>query len=100
MKAMRGIGLLWATVSPKIGIDPRCEEYFANPDWKGDELKIVLDPTVYTTMLAKLPARLGDRFKHYYIQPCSEDFGPAINFVKENPQWRLSLQTQKILNVE
>jgi hypothetical protein len=100
MLELRRMGLLWVTVSPKIGIDPDWEKYFANPLWCGDELKIVLDPTVCTTYLAKLPDRLGDRFKHYYIQPCSEDFGPAINFVKENPRWRLSLQTQKILNVE
>lgn len=44
---------------------------------------------------------------YYYAQPC--DTGDAeknkrnidycVNFVKQNPRWKISLQTQKILNV-
>lgn len=90
------------TCSPKIAVED-CMPYFKDPMWQGDELKIVLDPAFteqQLSMLRSLPKQLGKRFQHYYIQPCSEDFAPATNFVKENPQWRLSLQTHKILLIE
>lgn len=36
----------------------------------------------------------------YYLQPCScENTDEVIRKVKENPLWRLSLQTQKLLNI-
>lgn len=92
---------MWATVSPKFGIDPDCPSYFTNKDWRGDELKVVYDSKGKENhLLLRLPERLGDRFKHYYIQPCSEDYGPAVDFVKENQKWRLSIQTQKILKIQ
>lgn len=49
----------------------------------------------------------GIKADEYYVQPC--DTGNAaenekiiqecLNFIKENPKWKLSLQTQKILKV-
>lgn len=44
---------------------------------------------------------------HYFVQPCDTSdearnrdiINRCVNFVKQNPQWRLSLQTQKILRV-
>ena len=44
---------------------------------------------------------------HYFVQPCNTSdearnrviINRCVNFVKQNPQWRLSLQTQKILRV-
>ena len=92
---------LWTSVSPKLGIDPDCPSYFANKDWRGDELKVVYDSKGKGNhLLFRLPELLGDRFKHYYIQPCSEDYGSAVDFVKENQKWRLSIQTQKILKIQ
>lgn len=43
-----------------------------------------------------------------YVQPCyrkdtkknAENIEKVINYVKENPQWKISLQTQKILKVQ
>lgn len=66
-----------------------------------DELKVVYtgqDMSQYDSFNAK----------EYYVQPC--DFGPfkekneenikqVIEFIKKNPKWKLSLQTQKILRV-
>ena len=37
---------------------------------------------------------------HLFIQPCSENYQPAIDFVLKNPEWRLSIQTQKIIGVK
>ena len=36
----------------------------------------------------------------YYLQPCSgRNTKEVINYIKEYPKWKLSLQTHKILNV-
>jgi hypothetical protein len=34
-----------------------------------------------------------------YIQPCSEDFQPALEYVMRHPEWKLSIQLQKVLNI-
>lgn len=58
-----------------------------------DELKVVYesqDMSQYDHIQAK------DR----YLQPCScKNTDDVINFIKENPTWKLSLQTQKLLNI-
>ena len=44
---------------------------------------------------------------YYYVQPCDtgnkerneQIIAEVVKFIKKNPKWRLSLQTQKILNV-
>ena len=91
---------MWATVSPKFGIDKNIESYFGDGRWRGDELKVVFDTKEDLRILAQLPDILGERFSHYYIQPCSEDYEPAVNFVKENQKWKLSIQVQKILKIQ
>jgi hypothetical protein len=65
-----------------------------------DELKLVFDGI-------NEPQDYGIRATHYYLQPC--DTGDAelnskiveqcVKYIKENPKWKISLQTQKILNV-
>jgi organic radical activating enzyme len=38
---------------------------------------------------------------YYYLQPCSmENIEETVNKVKENIKWRLSLQTQKLINIK
>lgn len=77
----------WITVSPKTGV-----EYDLPAVW-GDELKIVLD--------GKIDPHIFDScsFKHRFIQPCSGDFISAVQWVKENPTWRLSVQTHKLIGI-
>lgn len=66
-----------------------------------DEIKVVYegqDMEQYNGMVAK----------EYYLQPCDykdeaknqDNINQTINFIKQNPKWKLSLQTQKILNVQ
>jgi len=39
--------------------------------------------------------------EHYYLQPCSgKNTEEVINFIMMNPQWKLSLQTHKLLNIQ
>lgn len=84
-------GIDWVCVSPKAGL-PLVQQW-------GDELKLVypqagVDPAQY----------LGLEFEHRYLQPKD---GPAreantraaIAYCKQNPPWRLSVQTHKILGI-
>ena len=82
----------WITVSPKPQNPPTAYALAV-----ASELKVVfdgvIDPTVYwCEKLAKERA--------LFIQPCSEKYQPAVDFVLEHPGWRLSVQTQKIIGVK
>lgn len=86
----------WVTVSPK-------QSYVENGNvWvtEADEVKVVYDGE-------HDPKDFGISAKEYYIQPCDtgnatrnkEIIKKCIAFVEDNPQWKLSLQQQKIINV-
>ena len=84
-------GIDWICVSPKAGT--RVVQR------RGDELKLVwpqqgMDPATL----------LGWDFRHFLIQPmdCAEGEAAraaAIALVMEDPRWRLSLQTHKLLGL-
>lgn len=65
----------------------------------GDEIKVVFP------QLGIEPVNFTDLdFKHFYIQPMdgpnlAENTIAAIHFCKNNPQWKLSIQTHKLLNI-
>jgi len=84
-------GLDWICVSPKAGAELVQKS--------GDELKLVYPHT------GADPAEFaGLRFKHFALQPMD---GPdrvvntqlALKYCMEHPQWRLSLQTHKLLGI-
>jgi organic radical activating enzyme len=77
----------WLTVSPKPGW-----KYDLSALW-GNEIKVVLDDVLDPHQFESC------FFKHWFIQPCSGNFEPAIRFVKENPRWRLSIQVQKLIGI-
>ena len=88
----------WLTISPKIAyIDNDAAKV---RQMRADEVKLVFDGM-------HEPSDYGITAKHYYLQPC--DTGdPATNeviiqqcvqYIKNHPKWKLSLQTQKILKV-
>lgn len=81
----------WICVSPKAGAPLR--------QTSGDELKLVypqkeIDPESLTQM----------QFRHFFLQPMD---GPdraantelAVQYCLRHPQWRLSLQTHKIVGI-
>lgn len=90
----------WVTISPK-SLYTKCELR----TYDCDELKYVLDDVVDENKIIEQAENI--HCKHFYIQPC--DTGDkernqkiierCVNFVKNNPEWKLSLQLQKILNV-
>jgi 7-carboxy-7-deazaguanine synthase len=84
-------GIDWICVSPKAGAPLR--------QVRGNELKLVfpqaeLDPL----SLQHLP------FSHFFLQPMdgqnvAHHLREAIRFCREHPQWRLSLQTHKLVGI-
>jgi 7-carboxy-7-deazaguanine synthase (Cx14CxxC type) len=86
-------GLDWVCVSPKAAA--------ALVQTSGDELKLVFpqseseaDPGVFE----------GLRFKHFFLQPMDglhreKNTELALRYCLDHPQWRLSLQTHKILGI-
>lgn len=84
-------GIDWVCVSPKVGIELLVR--------KGNELKVVIPQDNQV-----LESYEGLEFEHYYVQPMD---GPdresntrrAITICKENPKWKLSLQTHKLLQI-
>ena len=84
-------GVDWICVSPKVGSTLVVR--------KGSELKVVIPQQGQS-----LEEYESLDFAHFYVQPMD---GPdaerntrlAIEHCKNNPKWKLSLQTHKILNI-
>jgi organic radical activating enzyme len=91
----------WICVSPKDQVYPNV----AIKQRTGDELKVV-----YCGQELSLYDDLKNGFEHLFIQPCylenesvewnGKNFVQTESLVKENPEWRLSLQTHKWMGVD
>lgn len=86
-------GLDWICVSPKAGakLIQQC----------GDELKLVY-PQTETEANPSRFERLS--FRHFFLQPMdgphrAENTNLAVRYCLDHPQWRLSLQTHKIVGI-
>lgn len=87
----------WVTVSPKQEYVGEIGHPVIN---QANEVKVVYDGIHQIS-------NFGIQADYYYIQPCDtgdnkrnkEIIKQCVEFIKKNPKWRLSLQTQKILNV-
>jgi 7-carboxy-7-deazaguanine synthase len=85
-------GLDWICVSPKAGAEIVLKE--------GHELKLV-----YPQRGAE-PERFQDlAFKHFFLQPMDSpqqaaNIQATVAYCLAHPQWRMSLQTHKVLNID
>ena len=84
-------GLDWICVSPKAGNTV--------VQTRGNELKVVVPQTGLD-----FPAMSGWQFEHFFAQPMDnvlrkENLRFAIEFCQTHPQWRLGLQTHKIIGM-
>ena len=82
----------WICVSPKSNAVLKQQS--------GDELKLV-----FHQPLAPPEAFADLQFKFYYLQPMdgaekAAHTAAAIEYCKANPQWRLSLQTHKVVGID
>lgn len=86
-------GIDWICVSPKAGADLVQQS--------GDELKLVYPQA---GLMPEQLLALGLRFKLRYLQPMdgphqAENTTAAVAYCKAHPEWRLSLQTHKLLGI-
>jgi 7-carboxy-7-deazaguanine synthase len=90
----------WLTVSPKPQHHPAGIELA--DDLVPSELKVVVDDTVDEAVLDRYVARYP--CEHYFLQPWMDDryahhLARTIALIHARPQFRLSLQTHKIVGV-
>ena len=84
-------GVDWICVSPKMGSQLVVK--------KGNELKVVIPQAEQA-----LDAYTALDFEHFYVQAMDgplqkENIKIAIAYCKQHPQWKLSLQTHKLLQI-
>ena len=87
-------GIDWLCISPK-----GCAELAQR---SGDELKLVYPQIEEQAQPAEFEHL---SFEHFYLQPLDspardENTKRAIDFCKQNPRWKLSLQTHKIIGID
>jgi 7-carboxy-7-deazaguanine synthase (Cx14CxxC type) len=84
-------GIDWVCVSPKAGSNFVLRT--------GNELKLVFPQIDFT------PERFANLdFQHFFLQPMDgpqqkENVELALHYCLENPRWRLSIQTHKLLGI-
>ena len=94
----------WLTVSPKIF----GEGSLVKGEWRiPDEIKVVFDEDTPEKLSSLHPSPFTSH-QLLYLQPC--DTGDAarnkvitqacVEYIKAHPQWRLSLQTHKLIDIE
>ena len=90
------------TLEPPAGIDWICVSPKAGADWvlkSGDELKLVYpQPGLAPDGMASLP------FRHIWLQPMdgparAENTAAAVAYCLDHPEWRLSVQTHKMIGI-
>ncbi len=84
-------GIDWICVSPKAGAEQLLKS--------GDELKLI-----YPQAGAEPERFAGQGFRNFFLQPMdnaakSANTAAAAAYCMEYPQWRLSLQTHKLLGI-
>ena len=84
-------GIDWICVSPKADAEQKLKH--------GDELKLI-----YPQAGAPPERYAGQDFRNFFLQPMDgPDRGPnteaATRYCLEHPQWRLSLQTHKLIGI-
>lgn len=84
-------GIDWVCVSPKMGSVLRLQA--------GSELKVVIPQAAQDLSKYEVLA-----FTHFFVQPMDgsqleQNTKLAIDFCKQHPKWKLSLQTHKLLQI-
>jgi organic radical activating enzyme len=100
----------WLTVSPKrTGVNPSKKW---NAQWREpDEIKVVFEENTRPEDVLQSFSSLSCRDKEsilLYLQPCDTGnkernvviMKQCVDYVKEHPQWRLSLQTHKLIGIQ
>ena len=94
----------WVTLSPK---DAFLGEKAKPVLTEADELKLVFSDDLCRDACKCVSKYDNINVRHRFLQPCdtgdavknAEIIKKTIEYCKEHPEWRLSLQTHKILNI-
>ena len=94
----------WVTLSPK---DAFLGEKAKPVLTEADELKLIFTDDLCRGARPCVSTYPNIKIKHRFLQPCdtgdanknAEIIKKTIEYCKEHPEWRLSLQTHKILNI-
>ena len=95
----------WITLSPKVGQAPNAQIVQS----KCNELKLVYQNDEQTIHVIKTLEESNFIFpKHMFLQPCDTGdlaknkiiIKDCVSFCKSNPQWRLSLQMHKLIDIK
>jgi 7-carboxy-7-deazaguanine synthase len=103
---------VYITISPKF-LQFDYSQMMAGRQLVGDELKVVLEPALEQELIREVFFLTRQDFLHHFIQPCDlgdsyhrremhtqDSLSLAAKFVKGNSQWRLSVQMQKVLQIQ
>ena len=96
-------GIDYATVSPKKYVQKLLPEFFIHPHAENNagEFKYVVEEGFDFSILDRHDVTDG---RKYYLSPEYNIFDESLNriheYIKENPGWRISLQTHKIMNIK
>ena len=96
-------GIDWVTVSPK---SPPSDSPTGERPEHINELKVIFDGKTTPRSLLP-PLRESEGAPLLYLQPCDTGnperntllTSQCVEYIKEHPEWRLSLQTHKILQI-
>jgi len=80
----------WITISPKPQQEHSID--FFKGLAEANEIKVVFDGVIN-------PEDFYDSDIPCFIQPCSQNYEPAVDYVLKHPWWILSTQIQKILDI-
>ncbi len=96
----------WITLSPKRHKPPK--DYFLD---KCNEIKVIINNSTDIQFAQDIKEKVSKikkeanqyKDKKFFVQPAwdsNKGYRLAINFVKMNPEWTLSLQTHKYLSIK
>lgn len=84
----------FVTVSPKSLTEATAESLAL-----ANEVKVVLaegvDPEQFAPYMPQVFVK-----QSAFIQPCSENFAPAVEYVKNHRKWRLGIQMHKVTSIK
>ncbi len=102
----------WLTVSPKKSPLKDCslnKDEVKKDNRYADEIKIIFDENTDPESILQISSSfLTSPNTLYFLQPCdtkdsernSRIIAACVDYIKQHPQWRLSLQTHKLIGIE
>lgn len=101
-------GVDFITVSPKAYTKGKLEPFYVHPDLLRDsrpkQYKYVYEMDFDTKYLDRHRGELGDLRTWFYLGPeynvFSHSVDQCLEYIKNNPEWRLNLQTHKWIGVK